>query len=317
MPELSIIVPVYKVEKYLPKCVDSILAQTFKDFELILIDDGSPDRCGELCDEYAAKDPRIQVIHQKNQGVSAARNAGLELARGEYIGFVDSDDWIEPEMYETMITAAADKGVDVVICSANQWSESGTLLFHDFRSDGDYTGTQLLQAMYSTPNPLGGCLWNKLFRAEAIRSNRFRQHLTNCEDTVFIVECFFSLQNGIKISKPLYNVVQRGKSASRSGNIGQVYRTICGFAEMKDLLRSHKHEKKLDSLAANMVLDSCVRFSQEILRIHRETDAPCHMELRGVRKIMMSCIMEAAVQRTLTIRQLHGYFHEMRLIHEK
>ena len=92
MPELSIIVPVYKVEPYLPKCIDSILAQTFSDFELILIDDGSPDRCGEICDEYAARDDRVVVIHRENRGVSAARNAGLDAARGEYIGFVDSDD---------------------------------------------------------------------------------------------------------------------------------------------------------------------------------------------------------------------------------
>ena len=113
MPELSIIVPVYKVEPYLRRCIDSILAQTFRDFELILIDDGSPDNCGAICDEYAAKDSRIIVIHQKNQGVSAARNAGLDIAKGTYLGFVDSDDWIEPEMYETMIATAKEKQVDV------------------------------------------------------------------------------------------------------------------------------------------------------------------------------------------------------------
>uniref|UniRef100_UPI003079CB33 glycosyltransferase family 2 protein n=1 Tax=Phascolarctobacterium succinatutens TaxID=626940 RepID=UPI003079CB33 len=95
MPRLSVIVPVYKVEKYIHKCVDSILNQTFKDFELILIDDGSPDNCGEICDEYAKKDSRVRVIHKENGGQSSARNRGLDIAKGEIIGFVDSDDDIE------------------------------------------------------------------------------------------------------------------------------------------------------------------------------------------------------------------------------
>ena len=85
MPELSVVIPVYKVEKYLPDCVESVLAQTFRDLEIILVDDGSPDNCGELCDEYAARDPRVRVIHQENKGLSQARNAGLDASNGEYI----------------------------------------------------------------------------------------------------------------------------------------------------------------------------------------------------------------------------------------
>ena len=94
-PKISIIVPVYKVEKYLHKCIDSILAQTFKDFELILVDDGSPDNCGKICDEYAKRDNRIVVVHKENGGQASARNRGINIARGDYIGFVDSDDWID------------------------------------------------------------------------------------------------------------------------------------------------------------------------------------------------------------------------------
>ncbi|KAF3371822.1 glycosyl transferase family 2, partial [Enterococcus faecium] len=93
MCEISIIVPVYKVEKYLRKCVDSILAQTFTDFEVILVDDGSPDNSGKICDEYAEKDNRVRVIHKENGGLSSARNAGIDVARGKYLGFVDSDDY--------------------------------------------------------------------------------------------------------------------------------------------------------------------------------------------------------------------------------
>ena len=99
---ISVIVPVYKVEPYLHKCVDSILAQTYQNLEIILVDDGSPDRCGEMCDEYAKNDPRVKVIHKKNGGLSDARNAGMAVMTGDYVAFVDSDDWIEPQMYQRL-----------------------------------------------------------------------------------------------------------------------------------------------------------------------------------------------------------------------
>ena len=101
-PLISVIVPVYNVESYLHRCVDSILAQTYPNIEVVLVDDGSPDRCGEICDDYAQKDSRVIVVHRKNGGLSAARNSGLEVSHGEYIGFVDSDDFIHPEMYEQL-----------------------------------------------------------------------------------------------------------------------------------------------------------------------------------------------------------------------
>jgi len=114
MPVISVIVPVYNVEKHLRRCIDSILTQTFRDFECILIDDGSPDNCPVICDEYAVKDSRIIVIHQENAGVSVARNAGLLIASGEWIGFVDSDDWLEPEALKILIEKQIETNADIV-----------------------------------------------------------------------------------------------------------------------------------------------------------------------------------------------------------
>ncbi|MEO6347158.1 MAG: glycosyltransferase, partial [Aquaticitalea sp.] len=105
-PTISVIVPVYDVERFLHKCIDSIINQTYKHLEIILVDDGSPDNCGLICDAYVKKDPRIKVIHKKNKGLSAARNSGLEIATGDYIGFVDSDDWVHEKMFEALITNA-------------------------------------------------------------------------------------------------------------------------------------------------------------------------------------------------------------------
>ena len=117
MPEISVIVPVYKVEPYLHRCVDSILYQTFSDFELILVDDGSPDNCGAICDEYAAKDSRVVVIHQENRGQAAARNKALEMARGEWIAFVDSDDWVHPRFLEVLLENARKNQAKISICA--------------------------------------------------------------------------------------------------------------------------------------------------------------------------------------------------------
>ncbi|MBQ7882921.1 MAG: glycosyltransferase, partial [Phascolarctobacterium sp.] len=113
MPKLSIIVPVYKVEQYIHKCVDSILNQSFTDFELILVDDGSPDNCGKICDEYAAKDKRVRVIHKENGGVSQARNLGIDEAKGEYISFIDPDDWVDLDMYEKLFSFVDQNELDV------------------------------------------------------------------------------------------------------------------------------------------------------------------------------------------------------------
>lgn len=127
MPAISVIVPVYKVEPYLARCVDSILTQSFSDFQLILVDDGSPDNCPQLCDEYAKKDSRIHVIHQKNQGLSAARNAGIDYAlcgESQWLSFIDSDDWVHPDFLKTMYDAAVAEGTKMASC---RWQK----VFHE------------------------------------------------------------------------------------------------------------------------------------------------------------------------------------------
>ena len=113
---ISVIVPIYKVEPYLRQCLNSILNQTYRDLEVLLIDDGSPDKCGEICDEYERKDKRVRVFHTENRGLSASRNLGLKEAKGELIGFVDSDDWIEPEMYEVLLKRLEETGADISVC---------------------------------------------------------------------------------------------------------------------------------------------------------------------------------------------------------
>jgi len=127
MPKISVIVPVYNVEKYLAKCIDSILAQTFTDFECILINDGSPDNSPAICDEYAKKDERMKVIHKENGGVSSARNTGLDIAQGEWITFADSDDWVDENYLELMYSNAIKNNCDLSICGFKSVDEKGNI----------------------------------------------------------------------------------------------------------------------------------------------------------------------------------------------
>lgn len=125
---LSVIVPVYKVESYLDRCVESIVGQSYRNLEIILVDDGSPDGCPEKCDDWAKRDNRIKVIHKQNAGLGFARNSGLDIATGEYVAFVDSDDYIENDMYRTLIDAACRHNADMVSCGFNKQLASGEFL---------------------------------------------------------------------------------------------------------------------------------------------------------------------------------------------
>ena len=308
MPELSIIVPVYKVEKYLPRCIDSILAQTFGDFELILIDDGSPDGCGRICDEYARKDKRIVVIHQKNMGVSAARNAGLDIARGRYIGFVDSDDWIEPQMYEVMMDAIRENGADMAVCGVRYADEDGKFTRADRLSEGVYTRAGLLEDVFAMPNRLGGGCCNKVLDASKIASARFKVGMTVSEDTLYLFDCFMRIDGAVKIGDALYNVYERCGSATRTDSMICVNETIEGRLSM--LRHTRKHMPSMEARAADKFLDECLRCAPQIRSIGMDTHKPYRSRILRIKWKMLKEIVRSAFKRTLPRAKLHGYIYE-------
>ena len=148
MPKVSIIVPIYKVEPYLKRCVDSLINQTLQDIEIILVDDGSPDNCPKMCDEFAKQDSRIKVVHKSNGGAASARNLGLDIATGDYFAFVDSDDYIEKNMYESMLKVAIDHNCNFVMCDCiKEYSDKSIVYSHNIR-EGFYTKDQLIKEHY-------------------------------------------------------------------------------------------------------------------------------------------------------------------------
>lgn len=305
MPELTIIVPVYNVEKYLPKCIDSILAQTFTDFELILIDDGSPDRCGEICDEYAAKDSRIVVIHQKNQGVSAARNAGLDAAQGEYIGFADSDDWIDQRMFETMLTVAQSSSADVVSCSIEYRTSEGEPLQKDFCKTGTFTRKELLLDLYGMPSTMGGGCWNKIIKAEKIKSIRFRTDVSIGEDFLYLFRCYANCNYGVKISDAFYYVCIRSGSATRASSVKAVFLSMVGAYELYRL--ADNCEKVIRSAGATRFLDVCERYLPEMKQLGKETNQPYKKFVCRIKWMMAKSIIRALTKHLLSMPTIRHY----------
>ncbi len=169
MPCISVIVPVYKVEKYLRRCVDSILSQSFTDFELLLTDDGSPDNCPAICDNYAAKDSRVRVIHKENGGLSSARNAALNICEGKYICFVDSDDYITPDALETLYAALTETDSDIAVGNMLSVDESGNTadFYTPARERTVLEGDEILSTMNQP------CAPNRLYKAEIFDNLRY------------------------------------------------------------------------------------------------------------------------------------------------
>ena len=162
---ISIIIPVYKVEIYLEKCIQSVINQTYENLQIILVDDGSPDNCGKICDEYAQKDHRIEVIHKSNGGLSDARNKGLEIAKGEYIGFVDSDDYIEADMYEVLYNLLKQYNADVSICNFYTVSQGKISIKNADNGINEYNRIEILKEILLDKN-IQSYAWNKLYKKE-------------------------------------------------------------------------------------------------------------------------------------------------------
>lgn len=202
MNKISIIIPVYQVEKYIKRCLDSILSQTYSNLEIILIDDGSRDMSGKICDEYAIKDSRIKVIHQDNAGVSVARNKGLDICTGDYITFVDSDDFLEPFMYEKMMEKVTEYNCDVVMCDCvKDDGVAQTPYTHNIRA-GFYDYNQLKEEYYphllmmeNVEYPATISNWLLLFRREIASSIRYIEGVRYSEDLLFGVQLLYNAKS--------------------------------------------------------------------------------------------------------------------------
>lgn len=238
MPLLSVIVPVYRVEPYLDRCIGSIAGQTYENLEILLVDDGSPDGSGAICDRWAARDPRIRVIHKENAGAGAARNTALDLARGELTAFVDSDDYIDPRMYEHLYCLMGED-VDIAECEGvPAWSDDCPL---DDGSEYELTKVSNVEAMsrHLAETMFTQVIWNKLYRRRVIGDTRFPEG-NLIDDEFFTYRCLGSARTLVHSSSRMYAYRQQP---------GSVMHKPYSIRRLQGL---EAHRQRLDYLRENM-----------------------------------------------------------------
>jgi glycosyltransferase involved in cell wall biosynthesis len=218
-PLFSIIVPVYKAEKVLPECIESILSQTFSNFELLLINDGSPDKSGTLCEEYARKDRRICVFHKNNGGVSSARNFGIERAKGKWVAFVDSDDWLEVNFLEKMLNIAQKLNVNAVFCNCSYVFENEIKADNRFKENKIEDSVAVVKRILNKYE-MRSELWGKIIQKKFLQTLKLKEHVAIGEDFLFLLELYhgYELKTAI-ITDHLYFYRQLKESAMSRNNI--------------------------------------------------------------------------------------------------
>lgn len=254
MAKISVIVPVYNVEKYIHKCLDSILNQTFTDFEVILVDDGSPDNCGNICDEYAKTDNRIIVIHRVNGGLSAARNSGIDWAfqnsNSEFLTFIDSDDSVSETYLERLINSI-DDNADIVTCKLQFLIEET----HKIEVDGSFgttpeyfTGKEAVIHLYKMDNKVRTEAWAKLYRKKMFRNIRFPEGKIH-EDQFIIPILLYNSRNVIAINDPLYTYYIRNNSITHGNFSAKRFDDIDALQSCEDFFKE-KNETEITELVS-------------------------------------------------------------------
>ena len=265
-PKISVIVPVYNVEKYLHRCIDSILAQTYTDFELLLINDGSKDNSGIICDEYAAKDNRVRVFHKENGGVSRARNLGLDNAKGEWIAFIDSDDWVKPGYLRSMVVHS---GADMIM-SSFEISDDLSIWNNDI-DDEAFSICQMsafLNKYVSTTH--FGTPWCKLYNRDLIGNLRFNDQISLAEDTIFIFNYLVRVRS-VRTVKDFSYQYNRGvvDSLSRKLRTIEEYRRIIkeNYDGLKELeLRFDYNGEEVRHARTSIIFEQCL----SVIKIERK-----------------------------------------------
>lgn len=239
---ISVIVPVYNVEKYLRQCVDSIINQSYKNLQIILIDDGSKDKSGKICDEYAKKDKRIEVIHKENAGVSAARNTGLDNAKGEWVTFIDSDDWIEKNFCCVLYKKAIEEEADIVLCEYNRRIEKNIDRIElTSKEEIINSGMHLQNAL--TPQTGCGYCTMKLIKKSIIK-DRFDESLEVAEDALFSIQLSNKLNKEVILRKALYNYRMNRESAVKRYDEKYPQKYLKAIKKIRRYLEEQHSEKE-------------------------------------------------------------------------
>lgn len=262
-PLISVIIPIYNVEKYLARCVDSIVNQTYKNLEIILVDDGSPDLCPQMCDDYAEKESRIKVVHKKNGGLSDARNAGMAVATGEYISFIDSDDYVSDDFFECLLDVMNKENSDIAECSVVKLYEDNRFdEFSDDLSVKTYDTQDAMSALIAE-NPFHQHVWNKLYKTELVKDIPYAVGKLN-EDEFWTYQVFGRANKVSKLNNTMYYYFQRNSSIMGVGYNIRRLDALEGKANRQKYIENNFPE--LSTQAKIDLYGSCMFAYQSVLK---------------------------------------------------
>lgn len=319
---ISVIIPVYKVEEYLAKCVDSVLAQTYGNLEVILVDDGSPDGCGKICDDYAARDSRVKVIHKQNGGLSSARNAGIDAASGDYLAFVDSDDWIEPDAYDAMLSAALQYHVKLV-CAGRLDEDAGTGAVREGlcpQKEEVVSGKELVSRIFRWDH-LDSAAWDKLYARELFREIRYPFGRV-VEDVPTTYRIALLAGSAVLLPKRIYHYLHRENSITTaavsektfhfSQNAARVYADI---RENWPELETEARYLRVRSLYYNLWMED--RASEEAKKRYAGSFDDSRRELKAELGFVLGCKLFPPTEKLELSLMALGLYHTFRKLYHR
>lgn len=310
-PQLSVVVPIYNTGSYLRKCLRSLTCQTLADIEIILIDDGSSDDSGKICDEYASKDSRIHVVHKKNEGVSIARNVGIEMSKGEYIGFMDSDDWAEHEMFKEMMDAAVETHVDIVICDMLNIYEDGRKKLDTISL---LTGDCLIMKSNISPHlliELTEGAWRCIYRKELLNfyDIKFPSGLKLSEDRIFNIYAFGYCDTIFYKKRAYYNHFFRVGSASNR-NYDDMLRIVLDARKstMESIDIAWDQKKEIKDVYEQQVVELALRAIYN--EFHKKSNNNLRTKYKNIKEICKNTVVKNSIKNTgsynIRVRLLYG-----------
>tara|TARA_R110000868_G_scaffold90110_1_gene250376 strand:+ start:12149 stop:13129 length:981 start_codon:yes stop_codon:yes gene_type:complete len=269
--KISIIIPIYKVEDYIDTCIKSVINQTYKNLEIILVDDESPDNCGLICDKYAIIDSRIKVIHQKNKGLSGARNSGLKIATGDFIGFVDSDDWIEPDMYKTMLEIAIINNLKIVECGVSERKNENAPILIPNKTKVSLLIEDYISAYKRIIRETKFSVWRRLYKKEIIANYSFKEGKIS-EDVYFTIDNLKNTDRLGYFNFPFYNYRLNPDSITRSAYTTKDFDALDAAIYLNNsIIKNFQSEKELLLLSQTHLLKRLFRHYR-LLNINHEVD---------------------------------------------
>lgn len=299
---ISVIIPVYKVEKYLSKCIESIINQTWRNLQIVLVDDGSPDACPKICDYYAARDSRIEVIHQKNAGVSAARNAGLRRGKGDWISFIDSDDCIALTTYQKLMENVQSESPDCVMYDWSIVDDLGNIVTP--KKEKQITDVmnhkQALELYFDVPSQIRRGVTTKLFRADIVKSNNmyFDQTIHASEDCIFLVDYLLKCKKVTFVNEELYiNCVHAGSAMNGGLCAEELAKSL--YVQKSIVMKVINKYPEIKNHANYFYADYCVMMMKNCSR-----DS---LSVKQMKKVYHREFWNILTNKEMSIKQRYGY----------